>query len=897
MTELDSKQILLISSDYTLILQLRTLLTTVGLTTHTAYSHIDAIYTVGAETFDAVVVDANMAYHRSGDSTLLVLANQRETVPFIGVMPDADFVDSIPLPQNVTLCPMEDSALLEKLSSILKVELIVPAQVLPGTQPLIPEEQKATAPAPSPAVIALPPATHVPVTATLPEWSDEVQTLFDLSKSLTEVLDLSEVLNRVVEAARRLTNAEEGMILLPDEDGGQLYLRAKVGIDIEVARNFRIRTEDTLAGRVYGTGQPVLIGAQGPLKVKTEYLVNALLYVPIVYEGRVIGVLGVNNKTTDATFNARHQDLLQNLASFAAVAIENARNHEETLQRAKELQMLVEASQKLNSSLSLETTLPNICDQLMRVGNANSIVIYTWDREANQLETLGRRIQAVWPQAQGPVIDLTRMERLQRALDSRTGLAVRRADAPGTGEMELLARYGLDTLQAVPIVGGDTLLGVVLFYYITPPERLLDIETIHRIQLMTIELLAMLSSQTGQARPKGVFRILNSVIQLADAAWGEVAILASDHQSLNVQVSSGTAVWLRPLQPALDLNRFPDLVEAIEGQVVIVRSGEAKPTPGIRTLLDQTQCRSVIGLPLVQRGKAEGIVLVGDTRRNRTFGQRDIDMVRAVVAQAATALDNARLFHHLERSLIELKETQERLVQTARLSAMGELAAAVAHQINNPLTTIMVDSEMMLLDESPDSRNYQSLQAIHRAGKRASGVARRLLAISRPDDPEAPPERIDVVDTIQGVLSLVKGHIERDRIRIVAKLPEDPLPPVWAGQGQLDDIWLNLLLNAHDALMGREDGQIGISAAHSPAEEVIEVVVWDNGPGIPEQIIQDIFKPFFTTKPPGEGTGLGLHICRQTAERVGGTISVSSVPGEGARFTVKLPINRGGILS
>lgn len=896
MTELDTKQILLVSSDYTLIQQLRTLLTTVRLTTHVAYSHIDAVYTVGAETFDAVMVDANMAYHRSGDSTLLVLANQRDTVPFVGVTPDADFVDSIPLPENVSLCPMDDSLLLEKLSSILKVDLVVPAQVLPGTQPLVEQEPAAPASSPPP-VIALPPPVNLSVTATLPEWSDEVQTLFDLSKSLTEVLDLSEVLNRVVEAARRLTNAEEGMILLPDEDGGQLYLRAKVGIDIEVARNFRIRTEDTLAGRVYGTGQPVLIGAQGPLKVKTEYLVNALLYVPINYEGRVIGVLGVNNKTTDVIFNARHQDLLQNLASFAAVAIENARNHEETLQRAKELQMLVEASQKLNSSLSLETTLPNICDQLMRVGNANSVSIYMWNRETNQLETLGRRLQAVWPQAQGPVIDLSRMARLQRSLDAQTGFAVRRADAPGTGEMELLTRYGLDTLQTVPIVGGETLLGVVLFYYIVPPERLLDIDTIHRIQVMTIELLAMLSSQGNQSKPKGVFRILDNVVQLAGAAWGEVAIAASDHQSLNVQVSSGTAVWLQPLQPMLDLNRFPDLVEAIEGQVVIVRSGDAKPTPGVRILLDQTQCRSVIGLPLIQRSKSQGMVLVGDTRRNRTFGQRDIDMARAVVAQAATALDNARLFHRLERSLIELKETQERLVQTARLSAMGELAAAVAHQINNPLTTIMVDSEMMLLDESPDSQNYQSLQAIHRAGKRASGVARRLLAISRPDDPEAPPERIDVVDTIQGVLSLVKGHIERDRIRILATLPEDPLPPVWAGQGQLDDIWLNLLLNAHDALMGREDGQIGISAAHNPGEEGVEVVVWDNGPGIPERIIQDIFKPFFTTKPPGEGTGLGLHICRQTAERVGGTISVSSVPGEGARFTVKLPINRGGILT
>jgi two-component system NtrC family sensor kinase len=276
------------------------------------------------------------------------------------------------------------------------------------------------------------------------------------------------------------------------------------------------------------------------------------------------------------------------------------------------------------------------------------------------------------------------------------------------------------------------------------------------------------------------------------------------------------------------------------------------------------------------------------------LNERDINVGRAVVAQAATALSNSYLLHDLERSFTELKDTQERLVQTARLSAMGELAAAVAHQINNPLTTIMVDSEMMLLDENPDSQNYKSLQAIHRAGKRASGVAHRLLAISRPNDPESPHERIDVVETIQGVLSLVKAHIERDHIQIVSELPDEPLPPVWAVQGQLDDIWLNLLLNAHDALIGCEDARLGISASYTPNADHLQVVVWDNGPGIPEKIIENVFKPFFTTKPVGEGTGLGLHICRQTAERAGGSISVESTPGKGARFLVLLPVKRGG---
>jgi two-component system NtrC family sensor kinase len=152
---------------------------------------------------------------------------------------------------------------------------------------------------------------------------------------------------------------------------------------------------------------------------------------------------------------------------------------------------------------------------------------------------------------------------------------------------------------------------------------------------------------------------------------------------------------------------------------------------------------------------------------------------------------------------------------------------------------------------------------------------------------------IDVVDTIEGVLSLVKSHIERDRIQIVPRLPAEKLPPVWAGPGQLDDVWLNLLMNAHDALVGREGARIGIEATYLPSDDHIEVVVWDNGPGIPEHITSEIFEPFFTTKPVGEGTGLGLHICRQVVERVGGSITLESKPNTGTRFLIRLPIRRG----
>src|SRR5581483_8187576 len=138
------------------------------------------------------------------------------------------------------------------------------------------------------------------------------------------------------------THAEEGMILLPDEEGKALYIRAMKGVDDASARNFRIKTEDPLVGRAYKSGEPILIGDRGWQRVKTEYFVKSLLYVPMTYKGQTIGVLGVNNRLVDRVFTAHDQELLLDLAAHAAIAIENARLYEERLLQNRQLTTLVE---------------------------------------------------------------------------------------------------------------------------------------------------------------------------------------------------------------------------------------------------------------------------------------------------------------------------------------------------------------------------------------------------------------------------------------------------------------------------------------------------------------------------------------------------------------------------
>ena len=153
----------------------------------------------------------------------------------------------------------------------------------------------------------------------------ELNTLFGIGKSVTALLDLDKLLARLVEAAVFLTGAEEGSLLLVDEKTNELYMVAAQGIDKRMARSFRIRVEDSLAGEVIRTGEPIMLNGNESQRIKTAYLVKSIIYVPLNVRNRVSGVLGVDNRQTDRSFTKHDVQLLSVLAGYAAIVLENAR--------------------------------------------------------------------------------------------------------------------------------------------------------------------------------------------------------------------------------------------------------------------------------------------------------------------------------------------------------------------------------------------------------------------------------------------------------------------------------------------------------------------------------------------------------------------------------------------
>jgi two-component system NtrC family sensor kinase len=237
----------------------------------------------------------------------------------------------------------------------------------------------------------------------------------------------------------------------------------------------------------------------------------------------------------------------------------------------------------------------------------------------------------------------------------------------------------------------------------------------------------------------------------------------------------------------------------------------------------------------------------------------------------------------------EIRQAQTQLVRVARLAAAGELAAGVAHQINNPLTTVIADAQLLLKTVGPDHPGYASASAIFQAGWRAQRVVQRLLNFSRPDEGQFVPTAIN--DTILEALDLVSAHLERGGVELRIHLGSD-LPPVPANGHQLEEVWINLLMNARDALVETRPGVIIIASRLAQEERAVVVEVADNGRGIGEPERDRVFAPFFTTKDRGRGNGLGLSVCQSIVADHGGKISFHSQNGEGTTFWVRLPLTR-----
>jgi len=233
------------------------------------------------------------------------------------------------------------------------------------------------------------------------------------------------------------------------------------------------------------------------------------------------------------------------------------------------------------------------------------------------------------------------------------------------------------------------------------------------------------------------------------------------------------------------------------------------------------------------------------------------------------------------------RQAQEEIMKSDRLAMIGRLSAGVAHEINNPLGSILLFSRLLLQKAPPDGLFKENLERIEKDTKRCQNIVQGLLDFARQREPRI--ESIDVNDLAEKTLRLFENQPMLHNIQVIRQYaPELPIVP--ADPGQILQVFVNIVMNAVDAMRGK--GALTISTRYRPQDDSVEISFNDTGCGMSAEILDRIFEPFFTTKGVGQGTGLGLSISYGVVQRHGGTIQAVSEVGKGSTFTIVLPKTR-----
>ena len=275
----------------------------------------------------------------------------------------------------------------------------------------------------------------------------------------------------------------------------------------------------------------------------------------------------------------------------------------------------------------------------------------------------------------------------------------------------------------------------------------------------------------------------------------------------------------------------------------------------------------------------------GDIRFFKDFGQ-----------EVAKTLSHALEIQDLKRANEELRDAQSRLLQSAKLSAIEQLATGIAHEIHNPLTIISGKAQVLLLQKDPklyDAKVEEVLKTIVKQTRRAADITKKLLVFSQAS--ASLREKIRLESILEDTLSLITYRTSLEGIEIQRLIAED-LPDFFGNVQELREVFFNLIFNAVQAVEGPADlsgpksgGRIQVGMTFEKAEKVFVIQVADSGPGISPEDLDRVFNPFFTTRP--EGMGLGLFVTQQIVHRYGGSIRVESQVGEGTIFVIEIPLN------
>jgi two-component system, NtrC family, sensor kinase len=456
-------------------------------------------------------------------------------------------------------------------------------------------------------------------------------------------------------------------------------------------------------------------------------------------------------------------------------------------------------------------------------------------------------------------------------------------------------------------------------------ERTRELSESLQFQTASAEVLKVISRSPDTLQP--VLDVIVETSRELCSALTAVIFLLRDGKFHDVAESSTKPAYIEALRAnPIPLNQVGSALAraAREKRTIHIPNTAEDPECGLGGPLDQGGPRSLLSVPLIHDGRVIGGIMLRQSHL-APFTPRQIEAVETFADQAVIAISNVNLFEQVQertrelaKSLDELRAAQDRLIQTEKLASLGQLTAGIAHEIKNPLNFVNNFAALSgeLIDELnealgsvavPDKTRGEvdeltgllkdNLQKVVQHGKRADSIVKNMLLHSREGSGEHRPADINALVDESLNLAYHGARAEKPQFNVRLERDFDPTAGMIEVFPQdITRVFLNLISNGFYAVTKRktENGGAGfeplVTATTKARGDRVEIRIRDNGTGIAPEVKEKMFNPFFTTKPPGEGTGLGLSMSHDIiVKQHGGTIEVDSAPGEFTEFTIVLP--------
>ncbi len=734
----------------------------------------------------------------------------------------------------------------------------------------------------------------------------QITTMFDVGQALNSDLDLIPFYNRVLNAISMNFNISNCAFMLRDFDTDELYIVTTIGEypEYQLGHRFKIGQEG-ITGHAAAQKKTINVGDVSKDKrfIVSTGKTGSELAVPVILHGKVVGVLDVESSEKYA-FTKREEDLLESLIDQVAAAMEKIRLKQIERERTAKLALTNSLVKKLSGILNQSELLSEAVKSLSEGFGFDLVAVFVPDYD-DQLRLAQQSCR--WGQGYEPGLKLPTDKGTLSIVFKQWKSYYQNDISPDDLDVGI---EGVKSRYSLPLVAGRNFHGVLDIQDRRPKAfsriDLTTLQTIAEFLAVTLNNISLYSETIDTAERLSLVdqinqaisatldledlfnRIVKSLSEITGYNWATIVFKEHpeypDQSDYFKRYKDG--IWEMPDIESLELY-FAEVVR--QAKPVYYNINEMRLTDPLQKYFHDQDINYIAISPIKHENKHIGFLLVGNPNPEG-FRPQDNSLLYDVSQHLEIAISNAMLYSELKKAYDRLAETQEKLIQTEKFKALGEVAAGIAHDFKNILAAIVGRVQMLTLakDQNKDvSQNvlFKNLKVIEKSAVDGISILSRINEFTKSKS-ENKFSAIKLAEIIEDTVEMTRPKWEDIQscklIKVKTRLIGDLC--ITGNRSELVEVISNLILNAIDAISG--DGNINIDA-HVESENVI-LHISDDGIGMDADTVKRIFDPYFTTK--GRlGTGLGLAMVYAIINRHSGEITVESEPGKGTVFTIKLP--------